>query len=136
MGSQIHIVDVAADGTVLADRPMRFVEDSDNEVVPVWSPDGSRLSFILDRDGIRQVVIASPVPGSAVTPIGPAASVGDGGGEVGLGHAWSPDGRTVVITVHPSIGSPTFWSVDVATGERTELDGPTVEIPSWQRLAP
>jgi hypothetical protein len=38
--------------------------------------------------------------------------------------------------VLPRAGEPESWSVDVETGAATELQGPLVDMPAWQRLAP
>ncbi len=127
---QIGIAEVDPDGAVLSDRRLRFVADSTDEMLPVWSPDSERISFILERDGQRQIAIADP-DATGATPVGPTTSASNG-----LGHAWSPDGRTLVISVLPRSGEQTFWSVDVESGATTQLDGPAVEIPAWQRLAP
>jgi hypothetical protein len=49
----------------------------------------------------------------------------------GLGYAWAPDGRTLLISDQTKL-----WSVDAASGAATEVQGPTVKIPAYQRLAP
>ena len=131
VGWRIHVVDVDADGGVV-DHAMRFVPGSTNEVLPVWAPDGRRLAFNLEHDGQRQIAITEPVDGAPVTLIGPTilSTVG------GLGHQWSPDGRTLLITVWPRGGEAATWSVDAETRAATELDGPPIDLAAWQRLAP
>jgi hypothetical protein len=45
----------------------------------------------------------------------------------------------LLISEQPNIGdveSATLWSVDPASGQATLVEGPTVRIPAWQRLAP
>ena len=129
LGWQVHIVDVDADGGVL-DHPMRFVPGSTAEMLPTWSPDGSRIAFIVDLNGQRQVAIADPVDGGPVALVGPSIAQTAGG----LGRDWSPDGQTLLISVWPRSGDPTSWSVDVATGATTALPG-VIDVPSWQRRA-
>jgi len=131
LGWQIHIVDVDADGGVL-DHPMRFVPGSTDESRATWSPDGSRISFILVADGERQIAVTEPVDGAPVTRVGPTIAPAMGG----LGHDWSPDGRTLLISVFQRSGEFTTWSADLATNASTELDGAVIDLPSWQRLAP
>jgi Tol biopolymer transport system component len=123
---QIGIADIATDGTLTGHRYIRLDEGAGAEMLPAWSPDGSQLAYIVDKGGKRQIAIA-PADGSApprlVGPTTPSAN--------GLAQGWSPDGRTVTITIFPTTGEETFWSVDVATGETTELD---VRGQAWQRL--
>ena len=114
---QIGIADIAADGNLADHRYIRLDEAAGAEMLPAWSPDSSQLAFILEKGGERQIAIA-PADGSApARPIGPTTSSSNG-----LGQAWSPDGRTVTITIFPVTGDQTFWSVDVATGQPTELE--------------
>src|SRR5436853_5833405 len=57
---------------------------------PAWSPDGSRLAFVSDRDGKRQLYVISPRGGEALqlTKL-----------ETGIASfAWSPDGRHIAFT--------------------------------------
>lgn len=125
---QIGIADIGADGTMTDQRYLRLDESSFAEMLPAWSPDSTQISFILETAGRRQIAIA-PADGSApARPVGPQTH-----GENGMTHMWSPDGRTVTISVLPSVDEPTFWSVDVATGQATELENPSQ---AWQRLAP
>jgi Tol biopolymer transport system component len=128
---QIHVVDVDADGGVV-DHPMRFVPGSTREVLPAWAPDGRRIAINVDHDGQRQIAITEPVDGAPVTLVGPAIPSALGG----LGHSWSPDGRTLLVAVWPRVGEPSSWSVDVETGAATALEGPVIDLPAWQRLAP
>jgi Tol biopolymer transport system component len=131
LGWQIHIVDVDADGGVV-DHPMRFVAGSTAEMLPTWAPDGSRIAFILDLEGERQIAVTDAVEGGPVTMVGPSIAQAMGG----LGRDWSPDGRTLLISVLPRVGDWTSWSVDIATGATTELEGAFIDLPSWQRLSP
>jgi Tol biopolymer transport system component len=131
LGWQIHIVDVDADGRVL-DHPMRFVPGSTDEQLATWSPDGSRISFILVADGQRQIAVTEATDGAPVMRVGPTIPPAMGG----LGHDWSPDGRTLLVSVFPRSGEFVTWSVDVATKAVTELEGVVIDLPSWQRLAP
>jgi hypothetical protein len=88
--------------------------------------------FILERDGFCQIAVApadGSLPAQGMGPKVPAAVSG-------IGHAWAPDGRTLLVTFLTEGEPQTFWAIDVDTGRTTELGGPFVEIPAWQRLAP
>jgi gamma-glutamyltranspeptidase len=66
---------------------------------PAWSPDGRRLAFGATRDGWGSIRIATvPVPGDADPAAGGAVTppmvVSQRAGQV----AWSPDGRTLLVT--------------------------------------
>ncbi|HEX6867870.1 MAG TPA: hypothetical protein VF119_03645 [Candidatus Limnocylindrales bacterium] len=132
MGWQMHVVDIDAAGNVVADHPLHLDPASTGEMLPVWSPDASRIAFILERDGQRQIALAEPFDGATVTPIGPSTPASTSG----FGYAWSPDGETMLITLIPTGEPQTFWSVDLASGVTTPIEQPMVEIPTWQRLAP
>ena len=131
--STITVVDIDADGDVIASHELPFDPEIGVEPGPSWSPDGTLLAVML-KSG-RVGIVASD--GSGYRIVGPAVTdLGDSG------FAWSPDGRSVVITgavlqedPDTLINSWTArtWSVDVATGEQIEVQTP---VDSWQRLAP
>ena len=127
-GWQIVIADIDTAGAVTDVRRLKLVPDSTGEMLPVWSPDGTRFAFILETDGERQIAIASAAGTGEVRRVGPTTPAST----TSIGYAWSPDGTTLLLT----LGLQRFWSIDVATGVETPLDGPFAAIPTWQRLAP
>jgi Tol biopolymer transport system component len=109
-------------------RHLRYDAASAAEMLPAWSPDSRQIAFMLEKGGRRQIAFA-PADGS-----GPVRLAGpDTSSQNGMGHAWSPDGRTLVITILPRSGEETHWSFDLASGETTELEAP---VQTWQRVAP
>ena len=131
-GWQINVADIAADGSLTALHPLRFDADADHEYYPSWSPDSSQLAFMRENDLRRQVGIAN-ADGSGFRLVGPETITPNM-----LGVTWSPDGKTLHITEVPEFeplreSKRKMWSVDVATGEQTEVQNP---VASWQRLAP
>jgi Tol biopolymer transport system component len=129
----ITIADINEAGTVTGSRELTFDPDSSVEALPVWSPDGTMLAFRISKDDEWSVGVAD-ADGSnfrIVAPDGPAP---------GDTFMWSPDGRSLLFDEKPvvddlgNVGPPgAVWSVDVATGQRTEVGTP---VESWQRLAP
>ena len=131
-GWQIVIADINAAGAVTDVRRLKLIPESTGEMLPIWSPDGSQIAFIAEESGYRRIAIVDGDGTGEVRRVGPTTTRSTGA----IGYAWSPDGKTLLLTFHVQGLSQQFWSIDVATGQETVLDGPTVEIPTWQRLAP
>ena len=127
-GWQIGVAEIDAEGDLAAHHRLKFDPDSGDEMLPTWSPDSTQLAFILEKGGIYQIAMARP-DGTGLRPVGPRIHDRNG-----FGYAWSPDGQTLLIRAR-SNGAVSLWSVDVASGDATELDAPTDTIPTWQRLA-
>ncbi|HEY7114349.1 MAG TPA: prolyl oligopeptidase family serine peptidase [Thermoanaerobaculia bacterium] len=101
---------------------------------PHWSPDGRRLAFYSDRDGLARSWVWSPATGQMrrisdviVRPWG------------GSFMAWTPDGRALVVPVVPegmtleqmaNLGRPAAADKSGAAG------GPTVTVFAFQPNAP
>lgn len=129
--SALNIADIDENGEVTDLRQVAaFVVD------PRWSPDSSHLAFVqgIALAPLLQVGIVN-ANGSGYRLAGPEM---DRTRTIDL--TWAPDGRSLVIFEHPvgvldpPVGpNAKAWSVDVATGEQTEVQAPVV---SWQRLAP
>lgn len=109
-------------------RRLRFDPGSRDEMLPSWSPDSTQFAFIHEKDGVLQIAIGRP-DGTGFRLVGPTTV-----DRTGLGYAWSPDGRTLLIASRTD--KVPLWSIDVASGEATALDAPTDRIPTWQRVAP
>ena len=56
-GWQINIADIAADGTLTELHRLKLDPKSTDEHQPSWSPDGSKLAFLFEKDYRRQVGI-------------------------------------------------------------------------------
>jgi Tol biopolymer transport system component len=131
-GWQINIADIDDEGNLTELRRLKLDRGSSDERGPSWSPDSSQVAFLLEKDFKRQVGIFN-ADGTGFRLIGPETSASNI-----LGYTWSPDGKTLLITEFPDYEPAREalrkqWSVDVATGEQTEV---TTPVASWQRLAP
>ncbi len=68
----------------------RFVRSGGNDHSPCWSPDGSQLAFVSDRDGNSQIWIIPADGGEAHRITNIPTGVSD--------PLWSPDGQTIAFT--------------------------------------
>ncbi len=80
---------------------------------PVWSPDGTQIAFVSNRDGGNVDLWLMNADGQnarrlATTP-----------GDDNLG-SWSPDGKKIVYSNKDEVGE-SLWIIDVASGENTRL---------------
>lgn len=131
-GWQINIADIDPRGNVTDLHRLKLDPGSSDERGPSWSPDGTRVAFLLEKDFKRQVGIFNP-DGADFRVIGPETSASNI-----LGYTWSPDGKTLLITEFPDYEPARealrkTWAVDVASGAQTEVQTP---VTTWQRLAP
>ena len=129
MNWQVGIASIDAAGTLTDLEWLKLDPASRGETYPFWSPDGSQFTSIVEKGGRRQLVIASSDGSGPVRPVGP-----DIDNRGSIWPTWSPDGKTLAVAVVPTSGDESFWSVDVASGEATELQGTKAD--TWQRLAP
>ena len=80
---------VPADGSA---PPRRFTSGGGKDSAPRWSPDGTRLAFLSDRDGGKAQVYVIDVTGGEARKL---SAISEGAGA----PAWSPDGTRLVSVV-------------------------------------
>src|SRR5262245_58739743 len=84
---------------------------SGNNIRPIWTPDGKRVTFASDRDGPMSIY-SQPVDGSGVAKRLTKA-------EKGTEHwpeSWSPDGRTLSFALVRD-GGAAVWTLSGDTGK-------------------
>ena len=119
-GAALVRADTNGDGTVL--RITRIVDDAANNFHVRPSPDGSRIAFDSDRDGIRGVYVADD-DGKHVRRVS-----GEGFAAV---PSWSPDGRTLAF-VREEPGKPkvwNLWTLQLESGQMRQI------TTAWLRTA-
>lgn len=131
-GWQINIADINPEGEVTALQRLKLDPESTGEHLPVWSPDSTQIAFLLEKYSKRQVGIVN-ADGTGYHVVGPETWANNI-----LSYAWSPDGKTLLITEFPESelireANRRTWSVDLASGRQTEVETP---VATWQRLAP
>src|SRR5947208_6051777 len=77
---------VPADGSA---PPRRFTSGGGKDSAPRWSPDGTRLAFLSDRDGGKAQVYVIDAAGGEARKL---SAISEGAGA----PAWSPDGMRLV----------------------------------------
>jgi len=94
---------------------------------PVWSPDGTRIAFVSDRDGGFTELYLMNADGSGVTRITSNAFV-DGN------PSWAPDGTRLVSERCCKNGTSDVFTIDVTTRVETNLTASTAHQdfdPAW-----
>jgi TolB protein len=74
------------DGT----QQIQLTQEPYNELEPTWSPDGTRIAFISDRNGQNFDIYVMNADGSDITQL-----TDDSANE--FGPVWSPDGKQIIF---------------------------------------
>lgn len=91
-----------ADGSAVT----RLTNSAGMDDFPAWSPDGKKIAFVSDRDGLGGAIYVMNADGTAVTRLTP---LGAFGGLLGR-PAWSPSGKHIA-----------FGGVDVLPGSKAAI---------------
>jgi Tol biopolymer transport system component len=110
----------------LTGKALALTQTGSNERTPRWSPDGTRLAFVSDRDGEREVYVydlAQPQTEPVNLSQHPAPD---------WQPAWSPDGQRVAFASHRD-GN---WEIYVVDADGANLERLTAHpandfAPSW-----
>ena len=105
-----------------------------DEAMPRWSPDGSRIAFLSD-DGTGMNVYWVPPTGGARRKIAQThlqyldrftsiAALGS--------QPWSPDGRRLVFSRLEPTNSVALWTADIESGQEARLTSPPAGASDWR----
>jgi len=107
----------------------QLTRDDANHEDPAWSPDGSRVAFVLITNGLEQIHLMNP-DGTGIEPLTPAAVKA-------IHPSWSADGRRVLYCTDDDLAPPRknaseIYSIDIATRSITTLlSGGVNTYPVW-----
>jgi len=87
-GSEIWVYDLSGDTQI------RQLTLGGNNLLPIWTPDGQRVTFTSDRDG-KLEIYWQPADGSGLAERLATAEEGT----ALLAGSWSPDGKTLALMV-------------------------------------
>ena len=115
-------------------EPRLVAGGPNDEAMPRWSPDGSRIAFLSD-DGTGMNVYWVPPTGGARRRIAQThlqyldrfTSIGAVGSQ-----PWSPDGRRLVFSRLEPTHSVALWTVDIESGQEARLTAPPAGASDWR----
>jgi Tol biopolymer transport system component len=82
---------------------------------PIWSPDGTRVAFQSDRGAVQAIYV------QRVDGTGRAERLaGAQNGESFIPHSWSPDGRSILLSLEKDSGF-SLWTLSVRDGKLRPL---------------
>ena len=129
--SDVYVVP-AAGGTPVNLTNQPASNPSGWDASPSWSPDGSRIAFISDRDGNPDIWV---MDADGSNPANLTASI-----EHETGPEWSPDGSRIAYSASLEkelpdgsfvwSPAPSIFVIDIATGATNRLSVPDPELPS------
>jgi WD40 repeat protein len=90
---------------------VQVVDHPARDYSPAWSPDGTRIAFVSERFGNKDVFIASVDPGASFTRLTHSS-------KADMDPAWAPDGRRLAVSSNRA-GTYDIWIMDV--GLRQQL---------------
>lgn len=105
-------------------KPKRLFFDRGEDKALAWSPDGSKLAFVSDRDGDHSFIAVYDLGTRSLTYLAPSTDLDDY-------PTWSPDGTRIAFARRPGKGGApkpllrqtpnpfSIWVADVASGRAT-----------------
>jgi Tol biopolymer transport system component len=105
---EIYVMNV--DGS----EQIRLTNHEANDSAPVWSPDGRKIAFTSNREGLTRVYIMN-ADGSQIHRLTKSQGISE------IKPKWSPDGKSIVFLAISTDGKATIQLVDLASGETREI---------------
>lgn len=110
----LYLLDVAClDGGC---PPRRLTEHSATDHVPVWSPDGSQVTFISDREGYPSVYIIDAICEQSQCPVRRVTDLQVNSQPL----VWSPDGRWLAFNVASGGVGSALYLADMRCGNNCD----------------
>lgn len=94
--------------------PVNLTTDASNNSYPAWSPDGKRIAFCSDRDGVYHVFVMD-ADGKNVKQL-------TNGEKACRVPSWSGDGKRIAFCRYTAANSSEVCTVPVAGGDPTAVD--------------
>jgi TolB protein len=116
-------------GSGQAGKPAQlFSYPRSTQASPTFSPDGSKIAFVSDKDGGMRIYVIPAIPSEKR----PTAAMITKQNRENTCPAWSPDGKKLAYSANTN-GIRQIWIFDFAKGEEWQLtSGPgNKENPSW-----
>jgi Tol biopolymer transport system component len=101
--------------------PLHEVNTPFNEYQPMWSPDGTRLAFVSERDGDREVFVWDGQTSAQLTE----------NNYPDLDPHWSPDGTQLVFTSYQTENHSQLYLMNATGQQRRFLTLYDSMSPSW-----
>ncbi len=118
----IYVKVIGTDGP-----PQRLTTAPENDAYPIWTPDGKYVTFVREplksNEKSRKEVIRVPASG------GPEQKLG----ETNTSAAWSPDGKTLAVTLNPEGEAGGVFMLTPESGQHTRL---TITPPDTRDMSP
>ena len=136
-GERLAVQTIGEDGGVIwtydlsDDRQIRQLTFEGDNQRPVWTPDGTRITFASDRDGATSLY-SQPADGSAAAQRLTSAAAN----ERHWPGSWSPDGAVLAFNVVSASRTPAIWTLSRVDGGRDsapllEEDGRVYGFPEF-----
>jgi dipeptidyl aminopeptidase/acylaminoacyl peptidase len=128
-GYQIHLwlVPVPAASESNRPAPRQLTTARSRDTGPRWSPDGTRIAFVSDRGGTKQVWVIS-IDGGEARPL-------TSGSLSPAELAWAPDGKAIAFTGKPETpGRPEQSDVRVVSRLHYKQDGEGFWDGRWKQI--